>query len=139
MVQLPQVPISASMRHGRGDLNFLNCAPDARCRLGRSRAAFQTVTGQNGKDPRPRRALRVNEIEVAGPRDFDQAARGELLAHSQRHRVIVNAVNEADPDGRNGQRGGIGDRIRFGNVIRSAAHQEAHRPRAQIPFRAQAQ
>ena len=76
---------------------------------------------------------------MASPGNFDQAARGERLAHSQRHDVIVNAVNEGDRNGRSGQRGGISDGIPFGNVTRSAAHQQAHRPGAQIPFRAQPQ
>ena len=79
---------------------------------------------------RPRGALRIDEIEVAGPRNFDQAACRERLAHSQRHAVIVNAVNKGDRDGRSGQRRGIGDGITFGNVIRPAPHQEAHRPSA---------
>jgi len=83
--------------------------------------------------------LRIDEIEVAGSGDFDQVACGERLAHSQRYGVIVNAVNESDRDRGSGQRGGIGYRISFGNVIRSAAHQEKHRSGAQIPFRAQAQ
>ena len=58
---------------------------------------------------------------MARPGDFDQVACGERLAHSQRHGVIVNAVNEGDRNRRSGQRGGIGDGIAFGNVIRSAA------------------
>jgi hypothetical protein len=83
--------------------------------------------------------LWIDEVEVAGSRDFDQAARRERLAHSQRHGVIVNAMNKGDRDGRSGEPGRIGNGIAFGNILRSAAHQEAYRPVAQIPFRAQAQ
>ena len=99
----------------------------------------ETGAGQNGYDARPRGALRIDEVEVAGSRDFQQAACTEHLAHSQWHRVIVNAVNEGDRNGRSGQRRWIGDGIAFRNVVRSATHQQAHRAGAEIPFRTQAQ
>ena len=102
-------------------------------------AVVETGAGQNGYDAWPRGALRIDEVEVAGFRDLYQAACAEHLAHSQRHRVIVNAVDEGDRNGRCGQRRGIGDGITFRNVVRSAAHQQAHRPGAEIPLRAQAQ
>jgi hypothetical protein len=99
----------------------------------------ETGAGQNRYDAWPRGALRIDEIEVASSRDFHQAACAEHLAHSKRHGVIVDAVDERDRNGRSGQRRGIGDGITFRNVVRSAAHQQEHRPGAEIPFRAQAQ
>ena len=72
--------------------------------------------------------MRVDEVKVARPWDFDEAVGLECLAHGKRHAVILGAVDQRDRNGCRGQRAGVGDGITLWDLIGPAAHQLDCRP-----------
>ena len=76
---------------------------------------------------------------MAGPWYLDQRARGKGPAHFDRHLLIGGSVDQRDGYGRSGERGGIGDGVAFGDLVRPSAHQAANRAPAQVPLGAEPQ
>ncbi len=59
---------------------------------------------------------------MAGAGDRDEPPRAVQPTHGERHGVIVGAVNKRDGNRRRGQRGRVGHRVAFGDLIGPAAH-----------------
>jgi hypothetical protein len=78
--------------------------------------------GQRREDLGPGGAQRIDEVEMASAGDRHEPPRAEQLTHGDRHGVIGSAVNKRDGNRRRGQRGRVGYRVAFGDLVGPAAH-----------------